>query len=54
MGKHGIAKVIDGDRINEQVEAEGNLAFYADEEIWDHEFCGPGEEACGEKCPMNY
>lgn len=54
MGKHEIAAEINGVRINAQVEAENKKAFYADDEIWDHEFCGPGEEACEDNCPMNY
>ncbi len=49
MSKHGIANEIDGVRINEQVKAENKLAFYADDEIWDHEFCADGE-ACGDEC----
>lgn len=51
MGKHEIAKVIDGQRINEQVQAEDKKAFYANDEIWDHEFCADGD-ACDNNCPF--
>ncbi len=49
MSKHGIAIEIEGQRINEQVQAENKEAFYADEELWDHEYCADGD-VCGENC----
>lgn len=52
MGKHTAVEV-GGAVVAAQVRDEDKAEFYASD-IWDHEYCGPGEEACNEKCPMNY
>lgn len=50
MGKHEIAKEIEGVRINAQVEAEWKAEFYASD-VFDHEFCADGN-ACDDNCPF--
>lgn len=50
MGKHAIAVVIEGERINEQVREEQKAEFYASD-VWDHEFCGDGDPCSVDGCP---
>jgi hypothetical protein len=51
MGKHSIAAEMEnGARMAQQVQDEAKAAFYADDEIWDHEFCADGD-ACDNNCP---
>lgn len=50
MGKHSIAmEMANGTRMSQQV-ADEREAFYADNDIWDHEFCADGD-ACDSNCP---
>lgn len=48
VGKH-TAVLVGNEIVAAQVRDEDKAAFYADDEIWAHEFCAPGDE-CGEEC----
>lgn len=48
-GRHAIASEVDGVRTNEQVRKAEKDAFYADDSVWDHEFCSIGDN-CGSDC----